>query len=323
MKETLLFLLLISFQNCLSQEKFSHEVQNVSDNIVKQITGASAKAKLGKDTASYKVAIVSIENEDKNSSKLTELLENKIAINLAMQSNGRYDILDRNYIEKLMNEKNIPLQYNNKRDFARNLGRIKAANFIVVGTLSTFENDFELNLQVIETTEGNTIGGATGTITATQLLKEKNGQTKDIGYNTTFPPQSSQPQNTPIENKTPPATIPTSAETYNNNPVNQDCQKYNTGDYCFLNSTQNQVTVNVRYYTPFNERSITENHTKITLPTGVTKCVYGVVNSKFSSNHYVVSTPHPVHISVDIDEGDFSVEKCKSKTYSITGVYKE
>jgi hypothetical protein len=179
---------LITFAICINpifgQEKFSKEVQDISDKIFKQITGPSAIAKLGTDTANYKVAIVGIENEDGKSTKLTELLENKFAVNLAMNSNGKYDILDRNYIEKLMKEKNIPIEYDNKRDYAKNLGRIKAANFIIVGTLSNFENDFELNIQINETKEGNIIGGAVGNITATQLLKEKNGQQQSNGVKT-------------------------------------------------------------------------------------------------------------------------------------------
>lgn len=212
MKTLLSFLLLLPFGNCFAQEKFSKEVQDLSDNIVKQITGNSAKVKLGKDTVNFKVAIVSIENEDKKNTKLTELLENKIAINLAMKSEGRYDILDRNYIEQLMKEKNIPLAYDNKRDFAKNLGRIKAANFIIVGTLSNFENDFELNLQVIETSQGNTIGGATGYITATELLKAKNEQSN-----------STVTTSTPIA-----TTVPTI-------PPKVVVETSKTGDFCFSN----------------------------------------------------------------------------------------
>jgi len=212
MKVLLFLCLLIPIINCFSQEKFSKEVLDVSENIVKQITGNSAKAKLGKDTANFKVAIVSIENEDRINTKLTELLENKIAINLAMKSEGRYDILDRNYIEQLMKEKNIPLAYDNKRDFAKNLGKIKAANFIIVGTLSNFENDFELNLQVIETVQGNTIGGATGNITATELLKAKNEQTNAS-------PSKITPINTPVPIIAPKVVV--------------EAPKF--GDFCFSN----------------------------------------------------------------------------------------
>lgn len=212
MKTLFIFTFLLSFNNCFSQERFSKEVQDISDDIVKQITGPSAKAKLGQDTVNFKVAIVSIENEDKINTKLTELLENKIAINLAKKSDGKYDILDRNYIEQLMKEKNLPLAYDNKRDFAKNLGRIKAANFIIVGTISLFENDFELNLQVIETSQGNTIGGATGSITATELLRAKNGQSNSVAVSNT--PSNT---NTPSTNS---KSIPETAK---------------LGDFCFSN----------------------------------------------------------------------------------------
>jgi len=212
MKSLLLIILIASVvSNSAAQEKFSKEVKDISEDVVSQITGGSAKAKLGNDTANFKVAIVSIENEDKKNTKLTELLENKIAINLAMKSQGRYDILDRNYIEQLMKEKNIPLAYDNKKDFAKNLGRIKAANFIIVGTLSNFENDFELNLQIIETIQGNTIGGATGTITATDLLKAKNMQTSVLNAgNVPVTVIASKPVvETSKPTPPPPVTIPT------------------------------------------------------------------------------------------------------------------
>jgi hypothetical protein len=259
MKKLLLLLMLIPTYKCFAQEKFSKEVQDISDNIIKQITGSSAKAKLGKDTIAYKVAIVSIENEDKKKTKLTELLENKIAINLAMESNGKYDVLDRNYIEELMKEKNIPLQYDNKRDFARNLGRIKAANFIVVGMLSNFENDFELNLQIIETTEGNTIGGATGTITATQLLKGKNGQVSNSNANTSnnYSQENPQPQTAAIEK--------TKVRTSNNNPCDNG-----KGDICIKNTGRVTLEVYIRKTSSQNRNS----SQKITLNENAQGCFY-------------------------------------------------
>ena len=188
--------IILANHSIFSQEKLSKEIQEVSDELLAQITGTSAKLKLGKDSILYKVAIVRIDNEKKETTTFTTLLENKIAINLATKSFGKFDILDRNYIEDLMREKNLPLKYGNNADFAKDLGRVKAAHLMIVGTLSEFENDFELNLQVIETKEGNIIGGATGSLTATQLLKSKN-QSADSKMETTN--RSSNSSQKPVE----------------------------------------------------------------------------------------------------------------------------
>ena len=167
------FISLVSF----SQDRYEKEIETIGQQLNTQLTSNGVQSYLGDDIKNYKVAIVGIENEEGKSTKLTSLLEDEIAVYLAVNSEGKYNILDRNYINKLIEEKNLPKNLGNKKDFAKNLGRIKAANLMITGKLANFDNEYRLIFTIIETKEGATISGAKGKLTATELLKSKN---KDI-----------------------------------------------------------------------------------------------------------------------------------------------
>jgi hypothetical protein len=91
-----------------AQERYEKEIETLSQQLHTQVVSPGVKYRLATDSNFYKVALVGIENEDGKSTKLTDLLEKELAINLAIASNGKYNVLDRIYIDKLLKEKNIP-----------------------------------------------------------------------------------------------------------------------------------------------------------------------------------------------------------------------
>ena len=175
LKRFLILCIAIMFSKInIAQERYENEIEIISQQLHSQLTTNNVKLRLGSDSIFYKVALVEIENEDGKSTKLTRLLEKELAVDLAIKSNGIYTVLDRNYINNLLAEKNIPKTFGNKQDFAKNLGRIKAANLMIVGELTNFDNEFKLIFTIIETKEGSTVSGTRGKITASELLKSKN-----------------------------------------------------------------------------------------------------------------------------------------------------
>jgi hypothetical protein len=102
---------------------------------------------------------------------------------------------------------------------------------------------------------------------------------------------------------------------------NKECEKNNTGDYCFTNSTQKSLIVTL--YIPgqntgnyiqinrFDNVSIKWSN-EATIDSGQTKCFHNLNSASVS---YLIRDPT---ISISYAEnGDVIVEKCKSKTFII------
>jgi TolB-like protein len=174
----LLFISLFFTSIVTAQEKYEKEINEITtklntelNSIIGNHVSAGTKAR---------VAIISFENEDGKTTKLTELLSDEIAVELVLQSKGAYTLLDRNNIQRIIKEKNIPNDFGDKADFARQLGRFKAADLVIVGKVINFENNYRILFTVIETKEGNTVSGARGMLTKTDLLKSKNEEKLNV-----------------------------------------------------------------------------------------------------------------------------------------------
>ena len=103
--------------------------------------------------------------------------------------------------------------------------------------------------------------------------------------------------------------------------VNNECEKKNTGDYCFYNAYKNQLTLSFDYYTVYQiGGEIRPVHSEIILKPGESKCIYNIYVS-YSAKFNAVQIDDPNTTERDnpkeIDLGEFIAEKCKSKTYSI------
>ena len=171
-KITFFFTLLFITINSIAQEKYEKEITEVTAKLNSELT--TIVNNYVSNGSKSRVALISFENEDGKTTKLTELLSDEIAVELVLQAKGAYTLLDRNNIQRIIKEKNIPNEYGDKSDFARQLGRFKAADLVIVGKIINFENNYRILFTVIETKEGNTVSGARGMLTKTDLLKSKN-----------------------------------------------------------------------------------------------------------------------------------------------------
>lgn len=106
-------------------------------------------------------------------------------------------------------------------------------------------------------------------------------------------------------------------------PPNKDCEKKNTGDYCFTNSTKYSVVVTL--YIPaeatgtylqldrFNNISIRWS-TQSFIGPGKTNCFTNIESTQIG---YMIKEEGSFSASSIYFIGDIKVEKCQSKTYSI------
>lgn len=107
------------------------------------------------------------------------------------------------------------------------------------------------------------------------------------------------------------------AAAMNDLPLDEECETNNTGDYCFENRTQYEVTVTL-YAGTFERYSRTiPEHFSITLQPKQTECFYNLkaMSMEFSA---VAKVNHGWTSSIIFSrKGNVKVEKCKSKTFIV------
>lgn len=234
-------------------------------------------------------------------------------------------VMDRMHLKTILQEHQLKSEGFIDQNTIMQLGKFSDVNAVVVGTIILNENgkDFQLMVKVLTTNEAITASSGEETfpiddkISSVVGIKVNNSDNQNSSPNRGF--------NRPIN----------SNEQYNNAAtVNRDCDKNNTGDYCFYNSTKSNVRVFVDYYTRLvynGEIFGEEANTTFILKSGESKCVYEILANPGKNLHtFNMNRGH--HFRVEpgvttaadifngttiIDEGDFIVEKCKSKTYTI------
>jgi len=164
-------------------------------------------------------------------------------------------------------------------------------------------NNFQVVVKVIETSLGRTISADEQFFPIDKNIAAILG----IEFNeSTNPNISNRGFNQPLN----------SNEQYNNAAtVNKDCEKNNTGDYCFFNNTKVEIYVYDRSWNvPSSNFNFVSN---FMLKPRQSKCVYNLdikIIYKFAA---FLEEPESILRANTFDQGDFQIEKCKSKTYNI------
>jgi hypothetical protein len=107
------------------------------------------------------------------------------------------------------------------------------------------------------------------------------------------------------------------AASMNDLPLDEECETNNTGDYCFENKTQYEVTVTISSGTITGYSREAAERFSIILGAGQSDCFYSM--RAIPMNFYVVAKVNHGWTSTIIfsREGNIKVEKCKSKTFII------
>lgn len=92
-------------------------------------------------------------------------------------------------------------------------------------------------------------------------------------------------------------------------PQISDCEKNNTGDYCFTNTTSVNIKIHI---CPITEDFYTAKKLGISLAPGETKCFYNLVSGvyKYKANGRFSSLESS-------SSGQIKLEKCKSETLAV------
>lgn len=221
------------------------------------------------------------------------------------------ELMDRQNLKSLLNEHKLKSYGFIDKNTIMELGRFKEVDAVVVGSVIMADKDFQVVAKIIETTAGLTIAAdeqffqIDSKIAA--ILGIEKTDNSDAGSNTV-----NRGYNRPLN----------SNEQYNNaSTVNKECEKNNTGDYCFHNRTRFELTIRVSYQDAEGlKNSWVPKDLKFSLKPGDSKCVYSIpagISQEFNAGYEEASKDGWGGPFKLIDSGNFIVEKCKSKTYSI------
>ena len=112
-------------------------------------------------------------------------------------------------------------------------------------------------------------------------------------------------------------SVPNQTQVISASQDKEGCEKNNTGDYCFTNSTKYELKVDVNIFA--NQYS-SSRYSQLLLKPGESKCVYNLfVSTRYNFHAFREESRGegfmPAMITIDI--GEINIEKCKTKTSSI------
>ena len=185
---------------------------------------------------------------------------------------------------------------------AKQLGKLKMVDAVIVGNITPFGNSFRVTIKILDTETGMSIAAAVGNLASTEDIKGL--------FN----------KKITLFNPTSPAVIADSSTV--NRTVNQDCEKNNTGDFCFFNNSKNILKVFVtveKIQKPGDFSAYNSPDDYILLKPGQSKCIYNITaGAKANFRALIDDSNNPSFYNPKTyDNGNFVVEKCKSTTYNI------
>ena len=225
-----------------------------------------------------------------------------ITINLS----DKFHIVNRNQLNTLIKENQLSSEGFINQATLRQVKKLSDIDVIVTGMISILSENIKITLEALDS-DGNIIAAVKGEVFRNADVNEL------LGVNTGT---SNKGFNRPLS----------SNEQYNNpKTVEEDCAAQHLGDYCFYNSSKNILRLNVAYCNiPGNWKypNYTISSTNFILKPGESKCIYGIVASPRARNNFkaekdVSNNTTCFSCFVTVDEGEFSVDQCRSKTYEI------
>jgi hypothetical protein len=219
-------------------------------------------------------------------------------------------IMDRQNLKSLLNEYKLKSEGFIDEKTIMELGKFSEVDAVVVGkVIVDVENsDFQVLVRILNTATASSLASdeqyfPIDSKMASIMGIRLSGEKSQINDNSSG--AISRGFNTPI----------TTTEQYNNAAtVNSDCGKKNTGDYCFYNAYNEDITIKI-----YNNGGVWPGmnfpDVDMIIKSKSTKCIYAYTAGNYYFKSYKVAVgPHGWP---EIDEGVFRVEQCKSKTYTI------
>lgn len=270
-----------------SQESFKKSLDIISSDLCSKMV----------DKGKKKIVVLFVTDINKAQTTIGKYIADVVSYNVVNHPSA-FSVFDRENLSGISEAKKLINEGYIDANNAKHLGKILSVEAIIIGNYTLLSSTMSLTLKALDVNDGFVIAQSLKDLPldrdATTLLgispiDGSQNTTSNRGFN-----------NRPLN----------SNESYNNpGTVSQECEKNDTGDYCFTNITK--MTLNVYHsnkYGGFVEY--------LTLNPGETQCFY---NLKSGSYSYVVTKKdgYVGYRNNWLYTGNILVERCKSKTFTI------
>lgn len=297
-KITLIYFLLTTTV-CFSQtpSAFDKALSDISSDLAKKLNAKSKK----------QIVVLYVTDINKSTTVAGKYLADIISTNLVNDS-GNFGVFDRDNLNEIASAKKLIAEGYIDVEKAKELGKLLSVEAIIVGNYTVLSNTIKLTMKALDSNNGLVIAASmkdlplnsdAGVLLGINVAVDGGNNNSNRGFN-----------GSPLN----------SGEQYNNpETVNKECENKNTGDYCFTNNSKYNVTV-----TLFNSNGNGIYYNKeMTLSPSQTQCFYSIPVSVANyavrflgindSNHY-----QNTNNKRDFSQGQINIEKCKSKSLTIT-----
>jgi len=270
-----------------SQESFKKSLEAISMDLCSKMVEKGKK----------KIVVLFITDINKSQTTTGKYMADVVSFYIVNNQNG-FSVFDRENLSGIAEAKKLIANGYIDVNNAKQLGKILAVEAIVVGNYTVLSNSLSLTLKALDVNDGFVIAQSMKDVTIDNDVGALLGITVGAGENSSNKGFNNRPLN--------------SNESYNNpETVSKDCEKNDTGDYCFANQTNQELTV---YHS--NNYGGLDTGDILMLKPGETLCFY---NLKSGNYKFVITKRNQSagYRSNWLYSGNFLVEKCKSKTFNI------
>ena len=223
------------------------------------------------------VAVYPFFNNKKQKTELSNLVTEDFA-NYLNNYNANFKLIDRAYMEQLMEEHKLNEEGLIDPATAKQFGMIIAADAYITGKVHLFSTNIRLNLVAINTQTGERIASVYKKIPLDYDIAEF------VGID--------------LKQREEQASLYKSS--------NPDCEEQQVGDMCFINKQRQNLNVKI---TEINKRYLDRTTRYLSVAPGEKKCFYNLSTKNF---YHYTATKDIISIGEPIPKGEFQVKTCKS-----------
>ena len=162
MKILKLLLITLGFPSFLfAQTDFEKQVNSYAVMLSEKITQAG-KAK---------IAVSDFLDNNGNITELGKVIAEELGINISNTGKG-FQVMERENLNAILKEHQLASTGLIDPETAKQLGKLKAVDAVIVGTVFPFGDNLKVNIKILDTETGMSIGGTTGSIARTDAINK-------------------------------------------------------------------------------------------------------------------------------------------------------
>ena len=199
----------------LGQSDYEKQISVFANSIAEKIT----------QSGKLRVAVADFLDNNGNLTEFGKAMAEEFAVNLMNSSKG-FQVMERSDLTAILKEHNLASTGLIDPETAKKLGKLKAVDVIIVGTITPYSEYFRMSIKILDTETGMAIGGTMGNIARID------------------------PLNKLFENKLVLGTSNQQSKTIVNNPITSPQKIEETkdsGDFCFINNATPKDIYGTKY----------------------------------------------------------------------------